>query len=314
MVRDTRGTLIIVSPDEKVVLRFPVNTFLAVLVVCIAAIVILGIFLLQGPNANAPEKISELRNSNSLIAANLDAVTEEVRELLRVNNIFSTELEQTLSSIYPESLTTTGSGPGSRASNFADAARFFGASGSSSILQQNIQSLSNSFRIAAPAVEQIREVLEAQHELLRKIPSYWPAVGSRMGIIMEYGPRIHPFTRAWYIHKGSDIVGPPGTPIVAAADGRVVRSEFDTTGSGYGNIIVLEHAYGYSTVYAHMVERRVSVGQQVRQGQQIGSMGMTGLATGVHLHYEIKVSGEIIDAAAFLAIRNNFYRWEHLLN
>jgi murein DD-endopeptidase MepM/ murein hydrolase activator NlpD len=101
--------------------------------------------------------------------------------------------------------------------------------------------------------------------------------------------RMHPilgFTRA---HKGVDFAVPQGTPIMAAGSGVVVDSGFN---SGYGNYVRISHNPTYSTMYAHMsrIGRGITRGARVSQGQTIGFVGMTGLATGPHLHYEVAVN------------------------
>lgn len=312
MGRDTRGTLVIISPGEKFVLKLPVSGLIVAGVLFFVAMAVLGILVLRKPTLETPQTIADISRDNVVLSANLDAVTEEIRELLRVNNIFSAELEQALSAIYPGASTL--SNQAELNSGFVDTAQLFGLASHSTRLQQDIQKLSASFRTAAPAVGQIRDTLAAQRQLLRSIPTTWPVIGGRMGLTMEYGPRVHPITGAWYMHKGADIAGPAGTPIIAAADGVVVKAENDQR-SGYGYMVVIEHSYGFSTLYAHMrTFPNVRAGQTVRQGQLIGSMGDTGLATGVHLHYEIKVGEEVLDPTTYLAIRNNFIRWEMLQN
>ncbi len=100
------------------------------------------------------------------------------------------------------------------------------------------------------------------------------------------------FGRRWgRMHKGIDIAGPTGTPVVAAADGVVVKSGWD--GGGYGKRVDILHADGSRTLYGHNSRLFVAVGQQVRQGQQITAMGSTGRSTGPHLHFEFHVAGGV---------------------
>jgi len=106
-----------------------------------------------------------------------------------------------------------------------------------------------------------------------------------------YGLRKHPILGRWRRHTGIDYAAPMGTPIRATADGRIV---FRGRKGGYGNAIIIKHGYGYSTLYGHMKRFRsgIRLGSFVEQGQIIGYVGMTGLATGPHLHYELLVNGE----------------------
>jgi murein DD-endopeptidase MepM/ murein hydrolase activator NlpD len=104
----------------------------------------------------------------------------------------------------------------------------------------------------------------------------WPAQGT---LTSGYGWR-------WgRMHRGIDIAGPVGTPIMAAASGVVVRSGWNS--GGYGNLVDIRHADGSLTRYAHNSRLLVREGQQVRQGQQIAEMGSTGYSTGPHVHFEV---------------------------
>ena len=108
----------------------------------------------------------------------------------------------------------------------------------------------------------------------------WPAAGK---LTSRFG-------RRWgRMHKGIDIAGPVGTPINAAADGTVISAGWNS--GGYGNLVELKHSDGTTTRYGHNSRLSVSVGQTVRQGQQLAEMGSTGHSTGSHLHFEIRPTG-----------------------
>lgn len=101
----------------------------------------------------------------------------------------------------------------------------------------------------------------------------------------KYGYRENPVTKKYSFHKGIDIAAPKGTKVVASARGTVVTSQY--MNNGYGNCVVIEHANSVKTLYAHLEKRLVKAGDIVQQGQQIGTVGATGRATGPHLHYEV---------------------------
>lgn len=108
-------------------------------------------------------------------------------------------------------------------------------------------------------------------------------------ISSTYGMRRHPVLGTIRGHKGIDYAAPTGTPIMAAGDAQV---KFVGTQRGYGNVVILDHGKGYSTLYGHMSRfGKVRAGQRISQGTVIGYVGMTGLATGPHLHYEFRVNG-----------------------
>jgi len=103
-----------------------------------------------------------------------------------------------------------------------------------------------------------------------------------------FAMRMHPILNTWKQHKGVDYGAPTGTPIRAVGDGTV---EFAGWQSGYGNVVEIKHSAQRSTVYAHMSRINVTRGAHVEQGQNLGAVGMTGWATGPHLHFEVKVGG-----------------------
>ena len=103
-----------------------------------------------------------------------------------------------------------------------------------------------------------------------------------------FAMRMHPILNTWKQHKGVDYGAPTGTPIRAVGDGTV---EFAGWQNGYGNVVEVKHSAQRSTVYAHMSRINVKRGAHVEQGQNLGAVGMTGWATGPHLHFEVKVGG-----------------------
>lgn len=106
--------------------------------------------------------------------------------------------------------------------------------------------------------------------------------------------RWHPVLQKWRAHKGVDYAAPMGTPVKAAASGKIVFSGWQ---GGYGNVVIIEHEKQHSTVYGHLSKfgANAKVGARVNQGTVIGYVGKTGLATGPHLHYEIRIAGKFVD-------------------
>jgi murein DD-endopeptidase MepM/ murein hydrolase activator NlpD len=110
------------------------------------------------------------------------------------------------------------------------------------------------------------------------------------GIVSSgFGTRKSPFTRSATFHGGIDIAAPSGTPVYASRSGKVVFSGF---ARGYGNLIILNHEYGYETFYGHLSETLVQTGRIIGKGQLIGRVGSTGKSTGPHLHFEVRHNGQ----------------------
>ena len=116
----------------------------------------------------------------------------------------------------------------------------------------------------------------------QKTPSIWPVYGT---IRSRFGWRIHPKSGNRLFHKGIDIPAWIGAPVKATGDGVI---EFAGWGGGYGWLIIINHEYGYRSLYAHLSEIMVNPGRTVTKGQIIGKVGETGITTGPHVHYEIR--------------------------
>jgi murein DD-endopeptidase MepM/ murein hydrolase activator NlpD len=126
------------------------------------------------------------------------------------------------------------------------------------------------------------------------VPSIWPVQGR----VMEgFGQRLDPFSGEGVFHSGVDISAPSGTRVEAAGDGIVLQAAWD---SGYGNAILVDHGFGMTTKYGHLSKIFVVVGQEVKRGQVIGAVGMTGKATGPHLHYEVIVNDTPVNPMKYL--------------
>ncbi len=126
-------------------------------------------------------------------------------------------------------------------------------------------------------------------------PGIWPVVGR---LESGFGSRSDPFSGEGARHPGLDIGAPLGTPVKAAADGIVIQAGWS---GGYGRCVVIDHGNGYQTWYGHLSKIDAIEGQEIRQGDILGNVGMTGRATGPHLHYEVRVHSTPVNPYRFLA-------------
>ena len=133
-----------------------------------------------------------------------------------------------------------------------------------------------------------------QNDLLSSTPSISPV----RGILTDgFGGRRDPFTGEPASHSGLDISSAHGHPVVAPADGIVVKSKWE---GGYGNVIYLSHGFGYSSRFGHLSKFAVRPGQKISRGDVIGYVGSTGRSTGPHLHYEVRVSGKPVNPLEYV--------------
>ena len=125
-------------------------------------------------------------------------------------------------------------------------------------------------------------------------PSIWPVKG---WVTSGFGPRVSPFTEKPAWHDGLDIGAAANAPVQAPAQGRVTSVGFD---SKLGNVVKLDHGFGIETLYGHLAKAFVKEGQRVKRGDVVGLVGSSGLATGPHLHYMVKVNGQTFDPSKYI--------------
>jgi len=162
----------------------------------------------------------------------------------------------------------------------------------------DVEALKRDINSSMATVDEIKSYLAKEQDVFRSSPSGWPAAGK---ISSPFGMREHPRYGGRKLHTGIDITMPNGTPLHATADGVV---SFSDRSGGSGNIVVIEHGYGLSTVYAHNTRNRVMAGQTVKRGDIIAYSGSTGITTGPHLHYEVWRNGQSVDPAPYLESKN----------
>jgi murein DD-endopeptidase MepM/ murein hydrolase activator NlpD len=283
-------TVKVIPPSGTHVIDFNISpvllVFIGLVLGSIAASVVFMASRLDHNGQNARQVTERLTNTQ----ANLDSVTDEIHNLLHTYDVFNAALTGTIQEIAVAG--TTGAG-------------MTGMVGSEPV--RNLKELSDSLGTAIKPLQETVAVMRAQKKILSDIPNVWPVLGGGE-LSMEFGPNMHPLRGIWYIHKGVDIAASGGLPVVASANGRVVEVKYDEA-SGYGRTILIEHKYGFMTRYAHLGTWYVNDGDEVVQGQRIGTLGNTGMSTGAHVHFEVSLGNQVLDPVSFLKISNNFKRW-----
>jgi murein DD-endopeptidase MepM/ murein hydrolase activator NlpD len=148
--------------------------------------------------------------------------------------------------------------------------------------------------VQSKSYDQIIPLALNKEDMLKCIPAIQPVANKGLERTSSgYGWRIHPWYKIKIFHSGLDFAAPIGTEVYATGDGVVEKTE--NSFHGYGICVMIDHGFGYKTLYAHLSAFKVSVGQKIKRGDVIGLVGNTGLSTGPHLHYEVIKSKEKVN-------------------
>ncbi len=161
-------------------------------------------------------------------------------------------------------------------------------------MHQELTQLKGAASKQETSLQMLIEYFEDKRSLYASTPSVWPVRG---WVTSPFGVRTSPFTGIPTFHEGMDIAAQTGTPVMAPADGVVIRAGF---GTGYGNMVEISHGYGVKTIYGHNSRLNVKAGQRVKRGDVISYVGDSGSSTGPHLHYEVRVNGLPVNPTRYL--------------
>jgi len=162
--------------------------------------------------------------------------------------------------------------------------------------QSQLDNLSKRLYVLSRSFDEVYRMASNKKERQDHIPAIMPLKKNECQIISGFGTRYHPILHYRRMHSGVDLSAKTGTPIYATGDGVVTTAgRNDPALSGYGVAVLIDHGYGYKTLYGHMSEVKVKAGQQVKRGELIGLVGSTGLASGPHCHYEVWINGKKVN-------------------
>ncbi len=179
-------------------------------------------------------------------------------------------------------------------------------------LAKTLNNLSARIAFQFDSYAEIEKLIENQAEKLASIPAIQPVSNRDLDRIASgFGMRIDPVYGTPKMHKGLDFTAPQGTPVYATGDGIVTVAGYNE--DGFGNHVEINHGYGYSTLYGHMVRVKARAGQRVKRGEIIGWVGSTGKSTGPHCHYEVHVNGQEVDPVYFFYNDLNAEQFDRIL-
>lgn len=159
---------------------------------------------------------------------------------------------------------------------------------------KRVDKLSKQLYVQSKSFDEVWNLARNKNTMLAAIPAIQPVANKDLKRMASgYGMRIHPIYKTFKLHTGMDFTAPVGTEIRATGNGVVSKVEFN--GRGYGNNVVVNHGYGYQTLYGHMSRMTVRPGQRVNRGDIIGYVGNSGTSTGPHLHYEVHRGGSPVN-------------------
>ena len=165
-------------------------------------------------------------------------------------------------------------------------------------LTKQLDQIASQLYVQSKSFDEVFEMARNKSEMLSSIPAIQPVNNADINrISSHFGLRTDPFYKVKKLHSGIDFSAPLGTEIYATGDGTVI--EVDKARWGHGNKIVIDHGFGYKTVYAHLQKFEVKKGQKVKRGQLIGRVGNTGKSTAPHLHYEVHKNGRAVNPIHF---------------
>lgn len=161
-------------------------------------------------------------------------------------------------------------------------------------VEQNLTDVSIRADIQSVSFEELERKARENQQYLANKPSIQPiSPEDRVWLTSSFGYRTDPFNKRRTAHHGIDLAGRYGIKIHATGNGVVEKAEFNKY--GYGREVIIDHGFGYKTIYAHLQDIEVQKGDQVKRGYVVGTLGSTGRSTGPHLHYEVRLNRKAIN-------------------
>lgn len=283
---------------EKIELSWKQKTRKALTYLASSAILGFGFFVLASTFIDSPkEKLlkrenSQLKSQYELLNKRMDQVSNVLEDIQRRDD----EIYRVIFEAEPiaQEIREAGFGGVNRYKKLE------GYKNSELIVEsaEKIDKISKQLYIQSKSYDEVFSMAKNKEKMIAAIPAIQPIPNKNLKRMASgYGMRMHPIHKIWKKHNGMDFSAERGTEIYATGDGRVIKAE--KSRRGYGYHIVIDHGYGYQTLYGHMSKFNVRKGQRVSRGEVIGYVGNTGTSVAPHLHYEVIRNGEKINPINF---------------
>jgi murein DD-endopeptidase MepM/ murein hydrolase activator NlpD len=300
MIKATRYTIIVATDYARRLLRFSLSSR-AVLVTILAALSIMcglailavtslkihnntsEFYCLVQENRSNEDQLEEFNDQFEEIAEHFERLNKDKSELMVMYGFKIENNRSSLSGIGGPAPEDEGTLVREKRDEFLDHE-----------LADELNRLQHRMKWELASLNDLLSIVEGHEDQLNSTPSIHPASGF---FSSGFGFRRDPINRTIRMHNGIDINNRIGTPVYASANGIVV---FTGVESGYGNMVTINHGYGITTNYAHLNDILVREGDEVKRGDKIGTIGVTGRTTGPHLHYEVRINGVPMDPKTYI--------------
>jgi murein DD-endopeptidase MepM/ murein hydrolase activator NlpD len=264
----------------------------------VAGLVVLGVLVLAGAvlaplGVQALLLTGELRVLSQQHRLQRDILEQRQKALIRLQRLVDSARtrQQQMSLILGSPQTSLGGG------GFPEELEMEVSVEEAAVALEHAAKLDTDTKALLSLADELASFARAHEELTAAVPSICPVPIGEFVLTSPFGDRISPFTNKVDFHSGIDLAARDGTPVLASGSGRVVfAGRFPLSRNvrwwRYGNVIVMSHGERYLTIFAHLEDISVRRGQQLRRGEQIGTVGNTGWSTSPHLHYEVRVFRE----------------------
>jgi murein DD-endopeptidase MepM/ murein hydrolase activator NlpD len=290
-----RFTVMLIPHSEKKIFNFQISFFTLVFLTFTLGVVLIGFILLATHFTSTNEKYTKVSQELASNESTLENLKDEISGIRKAGRSFKTRMDSVLKLLGNQDYLAAGSGGNPTIFMSPEDAE----AGSLKELSE-LKGMTSLMENSIEPLEEIHSVLSTYKDLLADTPTLWPLKNVRGNVTTRYGWTLHPFTRQGYLHTGVDIAWGPGVPIVATANGEVAQTGWSDQ---LGNYVTLKHKYGFFTKYGHLSGIAARKGAKVNRGDTIGYLGSTGLSTGPHLHYEVRLGADYVDPQNFLSIK-----------